>query len=87
MELEAEEQNKTPIIKIGERSWSTTSRKPGSLPSLLFSFYTYLRIVSYVPHIVLGTHTSMNEQLSQICSYQVIKFYHTRKPEEITTIH
>lgn len=78
MELEAEEQNKTPIIKIGERSWSTTSSKPGCLPSLLFSFYTYLRIVSYVPHIVIGTHTGMNERLSQTCSYQVIQIYHTR---------
>lgn len=78
MESEAEEQNRTPFIKVGERNWSTTSSKSGSPPSLLFSFYKYLRIVSYVPRTVLGTHTSMNERLFQIYAYQVIKIYHTR---------
>lgn len=64
MELEAEEQNKTHIVKFGEGSWNRTSSKAGFHLSFLSSFCKYSRTVSCVPHTRLGTHTSMNELLS-----------------------
>lgn len=75
MELEAEEENKTPIIKFGEGSWNRTSSKACFHPSFLSSFCKYSWIVFYVLHNMLGTHMSMNELLSQIRSYQVIKIH------------
>lgn len=78
MELEAEEQNKTPIIKLWKEVGAELAVKLAPPTSFLFSFYKYSWIASSVPHAMLGTHTSMNELLSLMHSYQVIKIHHMK---------